>query len=111
MWTSRTSKEDFYIQSKVEKILLKSNIGLYLLRNLNRKQTGKVKKNIIGVFKDNGFILEIETNLKEVDFVDVLLNLQNGTYHPYKKPSDRLLYIHSLINHPPNVIQPISNTV
>ena len=42
MWTSRTSKEDFYIQSKVEKILLKSNIGLYLLRNLNRKQTGKV---------------------------------------------------------------------
>ena len=68
-------------------------------------------KNIIGVFKDYDFILEIESNLKEVDFVDVLLNLQNGTYHPYKKPSDRLLYIHSLSNHPPNVMQPISNTV
>ena len=75
-----------YIQSKLEKILPKSNFGLYqdnwlgLLRNLNRQQTGKVRKNIIRVFKDIGFSLEIETNLKEVDFLDVSLNLQNGTY-------------------------------
>ena len=59
-----------YIQSKLEKILPKSNLALYqdnvlaLLRNLNGQQTDKVKKNIIGVFKDIGFILEIETNLK-----------------------------------------------
>ena len=59
-----------YIQSKLEKILPKSNLALYqdnvlaLLRNLNGQQTDKVRKNIIGVFKDIGFILEIETNLK-----------------------------------------------
>ena len=73
-----------------------------LLRNLNRQETGKVRKSIIGVFKDIGFSLEIETNLKEIDSIDVSLNLRNGTYRPYKKPNDMLLYIHSLSKHPSN---------
>ena len=66
-----------YIQSKIEKILPKSNFGLYrddelaLLGNLNGQETDKVRKNIIGVFKGIGFSLEIETILKEVDFLDV----------------------------------------
>ena len=42
-----------YIQSKLEKILPK----LALLRNLNRQQTDKVRKNIIAVFKDIRFSL------------------------------------------------------
>ena len=77
-----------YIQSKLEKILPKSNFGwnrdggLALIRNLNGQKTDKVRKNIIGVFKDIGFCLEIETNLKEVDFLDVSLNVRNGTYRP-----------------------------
>ena len=74
-----------YIQSKLEKILPKSNVGLYrdngmaLLRNLNGQHAGKVKKNIIGVFKDIAFSLEIESNLHEVDFLDVSLILRKKT--------------------------------
>ena len=74
-----------YIQSKLEKILPKSNVGLYrdngmaLLRNLNGQHARKVKKNIIGVFKDVAFSLEIETNLHEVDFLDVSLILRKKT--------------------------------
>ena len=70
-----------YIQSKLEKILPKSDFGLYqddglaLLRNLNGQETEKVRKNIIRVFKDIVCSLGIETNLKEVDFQDVSLNL------------------------------------
>ena len=100
-----------------KKILPKSNFSIYqddglaLLKNLNGQGTDKVRKNIIRVFKDIGFSLEIETNLKEVDFLDVSLNLQNGTYQPYKKPNDRLLYIHSLSNHPQNVIKQILNSI
>ena len=106
-----------YIQSKLEKILPKSNFALYrdnglaLLRNLNGKQTDKVRQNIIGVFKDIGFSIEIETNHRELDFLDVSLNLRNGIYCPYKKPNDRLLYIHSLSNHPPNVTKQIPNSI
>ena len=70
-----------YIQSKLEKILPKSNFGLYrddelaLLRSLNRQQTDKVRKIIIRVFKNIGLSLGIETNLKEANFLDVSLNL------------------------------------
>ena len=62
-----------------KKILPKSNFSIYqddglaLLKNLNGQGTDKVRKNIIRVFKDIGFSLEIETNLKEVDFLDVPL--------------------------------------
>ena len=70
-----------YIQSKLEKILPKSNFGLYrddelaLLRSLNRQQTDKVRKITIRVFKNIGLSLGIETNLKEANFLDVSLNL------------------------------------
>ena len=99
-----------YNQSKLEKILPKSNFGLYqddglALLNLTGQQTDKVRKSIIGVFKDVEFSLEIETNLKDLDFLDVSRNLRNRTYRPYKKPNDRLHYIYSLSNHPPDVIK------
>ena len=63
---------------------------------------------MIGVFKDIGFSLEIETYLEKVDFLDIWLN---GTYRPYKKWNDRLPYIHSSSNHPPNVIKQIPNPI
>ena len=75
-----------YIQSELGKTLPKSNFGLYrdnglaLLINLNGKGTDKVRKNITRVFKGIGFRLKNEINLKIVDFLDVSLNLLNGTY-------------------------------
>ena len=100
------------MQLELEKILRKSDFwlctddGLALFRNINRQYTEKVRKNIIRESKDFDFSLEIETILKEVDFLDISLNLQNVTYHPYKKQKDTLFYIHSLSNHPPNVLKP-----
>ena len=47
----------------------------------------KKRKPIIKIFRNIGFSIDIQTNLKEVDFLDVLLNLQNSTYCPYKKPN------------------------
>ena len=38
-------------------------------------------------------------------------SLQNGTYGPHKKPSNRLLYIDKLSNHAPNVKKQISNSI
>ena len=95
------------IQSNLENILPKTNFGLYwddghiLLRNLNGQQMNKKRKTITKIFKNFGFSIDIQTNLKEFNFLDVTLNLQNHTYHPYRKPNDKLLYIHSLSNHPP----------
>ena len=96
-----------YIQSNLENILPKTNFGLYrddgliFLRNLNSQQMNKKRKAIIKIFKDIGFSIDIQTNLEEVDFLEVTLNLENGIYLQFKKPNDKLLYIHSSLNHPP----------
>ena len=85
---------EFYIQSNLENILLKTNFGLYrddgliLLRNSNGQQMDKKRKTIIKTFKDIGFSIDIQKNPKEIDFLDVTLNLQNDTFRPYKKTND-----------------------
>ena len=106
-----------YIQSNLENILPKINFGLYWddglihLRNLTGHQMDKKRKTIIKIFKDIGFSIDIQTNIKEVDILDVILNPQNCTYRPYKKPNDKLLYIHSSSNHPPLLIKQLPNSI
>ena len=48
----------------------------------------KKRKAIIKIFKGIDFGIDSQANRKNVDVFDVTLNLQNGTYRPYKKPSN-----------------------
>ena len=47
----------------------------------------------------------------EVNFLDVTLNLSNGSYQPYKKPNDELNYINVLFNHPPQILKQLTTTI
>ena len=59
-----------HIQSKLEKILPKSNFWLYgddglpIFRDIHRQYTEKVRKSIIRVSEDLDFSLEIKSSLK-----------------------------------------------
>ena len=94
-----------YILCSLAKLINKEDCGLYrddgllILRNVNGQQIDRMCKNIIKTFKDIGFAIDVETNLKIVDFLDTTFNLNNGTYRPYKKPNDLLLYINKSSNH------------
>ena len=55
--------------------------------------------------------IKIETNLKIVNFLDMTFNLINGSYNPYKKPKDTLLYINKNSNHPPQIIKKLPKTI
>ena len=68
--------------------------GLLILRNVNGKQIDRMRKNI-KIFKGTGFAIDVETNLKIVDFLYITFNLNNGTYRPYKSQT---IYYHILIN-------------
>ena len=72
---------------------------------------GEKRKTFIKIFKEIAFSIDIQTNLKEVDFLDVTLNLKNVTHCPYKKPDDNLLYIHSSSNHQPQIIKQLPNSI
>ena len=53
--------------------------GLVLLRNTSKQKTDQIRKDIIKIFKDAAFKIEIKTNLHIVDFLDVTLNLLDET--------------------------------
>ena len=57
------------------------------------------------MFKGIGFMIEVEMNLKIVDFLDLTFNLIGGIYKPYKKPNDTFLYINRDLNHPPHILK------
>ena len=81
---------------------------LLVLRNVNGQQIDRVRKYVIQLSKDIGFLIDIETNLKIVNFLDIrfdlnngtfdlnngTFDLNNGTFKPYKKPNDSLRYIY-----------------
>ena len=89
----------------------KNNVGLYrddglvLLRNASGPQSERTRKDITREFKKQGLNISINTNLKICNFLDVTLNLSDGTYYPYRKPNNETLYIDSNSNHPPTIIK------
>ena len=94
----------------------KNSVGLYrddglaLFKNINDHRADKIRKEFHQLFKENGLSLEIKCNLKTVNYLDITLDLNTGTYKPYRKPNDQTLYIHAQSNHPANILKqlPIS---
>ena len=49
------------------------------MRSKNGQKTDRIRKKVIKIFKEVGFKIEIKTNLKVVDFLNITFNLSNGT--------------------------------
>ena len=60
---------------------------------------------IIKHFKNHGLAITIQSNLHIVNFLDVTLNLTDGSYFPYRKPDNTTQYIDARSNHPPSIIR------
>ena len=103
-----------YLLSQLCNIISKNDCGLYrddglmIQEYINDQQINQLHKKIIKLFKEIGFKIDIETNSKIVDFLDVTFSMINGSYKPYKKP---LLYINKNTNHPPEIIKKLPKTV
>ena len=99
------------VLSTLANSIWKENCSLYrddsliLMGNENGQKTDRIRKEVIKIFEEIGFKIEIKTNLKVVYFLDITFNLFNGTYKPYTKPNDNLLYVNTSSNHPPQIIK------
>ena len=95
-----------YLLSLLANIIDKNNSGLYhddeliFLCNVNGQKMDRVRKNVMKIFKEVRFKIEIQTHLKLVNFLDMTFNLANGTYRHYKKANESLLYINTSSNPP-----------
>ena len=77
--------------------------GKYLCQSLffNKVAGQSLQK----TFKDFGLEIVAESNLRIINYLDVTLNLNDGSFRPCDKPDDIIQYINKEFNHPPNLIK------
>ena len=90
----------------------KDQVGLYRDDGLavckaTPKEIEKTKQEVSQVFRSNGLKITIDANKKIVHFLDVTFDLANGSYKPYMKPNNKILYVHRQSNHPPMLLKNI----
>ena len=67
----------------------------------------KMRKKVTQAFRQHDFRITVDTNLIQIDFLAVTLNLNSNKYWPFRKPNDQPLYLNVHSNHPPMVIKQI----
>ena len=105
-----------FLLSELEKLKLNANIGCYKDDGLgvsrsSAKQVESIKKRICETFRKFGLKITIEANKKVVQYLDVELNLEKGSFRPYMKPGDTPLYVHIKSNHPPAITKNIPASI
>ena len=95
-----------FLLSKLQNLPI--DVGLYrddglALSNLDPSETEDVKKKICEIFDQYKLKVKIEANKKIVQYLDVTLSLDDGSYKPYTKENSKPLYVHKQSNHPPAV--------
>ena len=65
----------------------------------------KARKDLIISFNEFGLKITAQVNQQLTNFLDLTLNLTDGTYKPYHKPNDKPLYINRSSNNPPSIIR------
>ena len=93
-----------------------TNIGLYrddgstVFKNTSCPQSEKIKKTSQKMFKNKCLDI-INCNMKIVNYLDVTLNLNNGSYRPYKKPTEETNYIHVNCDHPSSILKQLPMSI
>ena len=72
----------------------KDSIWISVFKNHNGCQYGKVRKEMIGSFKQHRLNLEIKCNLKTVDCSDKMFDLTTGLFKPYNKTNNITRYVY-----------------
>ena len=63
------------------------------------------------IVKAYGLRITADINHQSVNFLDITLNLSDGTYAPHTKPNNVPLYINRNSNHPPAIIKQIPKSI
>ena len=61
--------------------------------------------------RDIDFTIDIETNLKVLDVLDIRFNLNYSPYRLYKMPNDLTLYSSKSPNHTPQIINQLPKII
>ena len=93
-----------------------NSIGLYrddglAAFNPTNKKIESMKQDIHNIFKKHKLKITIEANKKKINFLDVTLDLNKGTYQPYTKQNNNTQYVHRQSKHPPAILKNIPEAI
>ena len=86
-------------------------VGIIFIPDSYGPKTSSIQKKIIRAFKLLGLRIQIASKLKIVDFLDVTLNLNNGTFKPFSKNDSNPRYINISTNQPRSILRQIPNAI
>ena len=72
-----------------------------VFKNTSSPQSEKIKKISQKMFKNKGLDIIINCNMKIVNYLDITLNLNNGSYRPYNETN----YIHVNSDQTPSILK------
>ena len=106
-----------YILNILTRIISPEQIGLYhddsliYIPNSNGPNSSSLLKKIIRAFTFLGFKIEVSSNNKIVNFLDVTLDLSNNTYKQFIKTDQYPSYINVNSNHSKTIIKQVPKVV
>ena len=101
----------------INKIMDPSSHGLYhddgliIVDKSTPKKCDGIRKRLHRLFGEFGFRLDIQTDLKIADYLDVTFNLYNGTVSRFRKRNQDLRYVNRGSNHPIQVFKHVAKGI
>ena len=98
-----------FLLAKIKETLPTVNAGCFrddglLVTKARPQQIEQQKKLLCDMFGRHGLGIKASANLKKTDFLDVVLDLNQNRYGPYRKPGDTPVYVSNKSDHPKKVL-------
>ena len=106
-----------FILNKLTCTANKSDITLYrddsigIFQNFGKPEIERKKKAIVKVFKDCDLSIAIQFNIKTVGNLDVIFDLNNNVYKPFRKENNKPIYINKHSNNPPSIFKQLPKSI
>ena len=97
--------------SLLSKHINKNHFGLYrdeglaILKNTSGPVAEKLKKKFQKLFKEKDWDIIVRCKFKIANYLDITLNLNDGSYRPYRKPNEETNSFNVNSDHPSSTIK------
>ena len=85
--------------------------GLIMLPKCPGPNREKIIKDLHKLFRSHGLKITIASTGPVANYLDVTLDLYDGTYRPYRKPNDSPVYINAATNHSASILKHVPKMV
>ena len=85
--------------------------GLIMLGKCSGPRREKIIKDLHKLYKSHGLRITIASTGPVANYLDVTLDLSDGSHRPYRKPNDTPVYINAASNRPPSILKHIPKMV